>query len=147
LEDHWREVNHIKGMPTLPLECSTAGFPSLPSAQRPLWFGETMSQRLAVRHLFDLGHTDIAIIPGASFASTAVGRLAGATRALTSAGITPNPDWIIDTGFGVEHGQSAGHQVRDERNARPTAVFAANEILHSVSWPPPITTTSESAMT
>lgn len=84
---------------------------------------------LAVRHLLDLGHTDIAIIPGPSFASTAVGRLAGATRALVSAGITPNPDWIVDTGFGIEHGQVAGNQILDGKNARPTAVFAANDNL------------------
>lgn len=35
---------------------------------------------LATRHLIDLGHTDIAVLSGPLFASTAVGRLAGRER-------------------------------------------------------------------
>jgi LacI family transcriptional regulator len=83
---------------------------------------------LAVRHLLDLGHTDIAVIPGPLFTSTATGRLAGAKRALTDAGIITNPDWIIETGFGIEHGNDAGETLL-RTSARPTAVFAANDNL------------------
>jgi LacI family transcriptional regulator len=83
---------------------------------------------LAVRHLLDLGHTDIAIIPGPLFTSTAAGRLAGATRALADAGITPRPDWIIDTGFGIEDGKHAGDKLLDSAT-RPTAIFAGNDNL------------------
>jgi LacI family transcriptional regulator len=83
---------------------------------------------LAVRHLLDLGHTDIAILPGPLFASTAVGRLAGATRALADAGITPNPNWVIETGFGIEDGKATGEKLLG-RADRPSAVFAANDNL------------------
>jgi LacI family transcriptional regulator len=83
---------------------------------------------LATRHLLDLGHTDIAVIPGPLFSSTATGRLAGATKALTDAGHTPHPDWIIETGFGIEDGVDAGHRLLDSPT-RPTAVFAANDNL------------------
>jgi LacI family transcriptional regulator len=83
---------------------------------------------LAVRHLLDLGHTDIAVIPGPLFTSTAVGRLAGATRALADAGLTPNPQWIIETGFGIEDGKAAGDKVLGCAD-RPSAVFAGNDNL------------------
>ena len=83
---------------------------------------------LATRHLLDLGHTDIAVMPGPLFSSTATGRLAGATKALTDAGHTPNQDWIIETGFGIEDGVDAGHRLLDSPT-RPTAVFAANDNL------------------
>jgi LacI family transcriptional regulator len=83
---------------------------------------------LATRHLLDLGHTDIAIIPGPLFSSTAAGRLAGATKALTDAGHTPHQDWIIETGFGIEDGMDAGQRLLNSPT-RPTAVFAANDNL------------------
>jgi len=83
---------------------------------------------LAVRHLIDLGHTDIAVLTGPLFTSSAVGRLAGARKAFDEAGLTPNPHWIIETGYGIEAGASAGHALLDAQG-RPTAVFAANDNL------------------
>jgi len=41
---------------------------------------------LAVRHLVDLGHRDIAVVTGPSFTSTGIARLAGARRALGRSG-------------------------------------------------------------
>ncbi|BAH50634.1 LacI family DNA-binding transcriptional regulator [Rhodococcus opacus] len=83
---------------------------------------------LATRHLIDLGHTDIAVLSGPLFTSTATGRLAGATKALDEAGITINPDWIIESGFGIESGEEAGRRLFAS-STRPTAVFAANDNL------------------
>ncbi|MFI8565571.1 LacI family DNA-binding transcriptional regulator [Rhodococcus sp. NPDC078407] len=83
---------------------------------------------LAVRHLIDLGHTDIAVLTGPLFTSSAVGRLAGARKAFDEAGLTPNPGWTIETGYGIEAGASAGHDLLGA-TARPTAVFAANDNL------------------
>ena len=83
---------------------------------------------LATRHLIDLGHTDIAVLPGPLFTSTAAGRLDGSVRALRDAGLTPNPDWIVETGFDIESGMDAGQRLFDSPR-RPTAVFAANDNL------------------
>jgi LacI family transcriptional regulator len=83
---------------------------------------------LALRHLLDLGHSAIAIIPGPLFTSTAAGRLAGAQQALSDAGIEINPEWIVETGFGVHDGKEVADRILDNAE-RPTAVFAANDNL------------------
>ncbi|MDN4644237.1 LacI family DNA-binding transcriptional regulator [Arthrobacter sp. PsM3] len=83
---------------------------------------------LAVRHLIDLGHRDIAVVTGPSFTSSAVGRLAGARRALDEAGITPPEEWLLASGYGIENGFSAGESLLGKSTGkRPTAVFAAND--------------------
>jgi LacI family transcriptional regulator len=81
---------------------------------------------LAVRHLIDLGHRDIAVVTGPSFTSSAVGRLAGARRAFAEAGFTPPEEWMLAAGYSIENGNSAGEPILREQAAdRPTAVLAA----------------------
>ncbi|HEY8700106.1 MAG TPA: LacI family DNA-binding transcriptional regulator [Arthrobacter sp.] len=83
---------------------------------------------LAVRHLIDLGHRDIAVVTGPSFTSSGVGRLAGARRALDEAGITSPEQWLLAAGYGIENGFTAGESLLGENaGQRPTAVFAAND--------------------
>ncbi|MET1034189.1 MAG: LacI family DNA-binding transcriptional regulator [Arthrobacter sp.] len=83
---------------------------------------------LAVRHLIDLGHRDIAVVTGPSFTSSAVARLAGGRRALDEAHIDTPEDWILSPGYGIEHGFAAGDALFGEAvRRRPTAVFAAND--------------------
>jgi LacI family transcriptional regulator len=83
---------------------------------------------LAARHLVDLGHTAIAVLPGPLFTSTASGRLEGSSRALRDAGLTLNAEWTIESGFGIEDGLQAGQRLFAS-SPRPTAVFAANDNL------------------
>ncbi|MFF1382161.1 LacI family DNA-binding transcriptional regulator [Arthrobacter sp. NPDC058288] len=83
---------------------------------------------LAVRHLIDLGHRDIAVVTGPTFTSSAVARLAGARRALEEAGIQTPEEWLIAAGYGIENGYSAGESLLSvDRTRRPTAIFAAND--------------------
>ena len=85
---------------------------------------------LAVRHLIDLGHRDIAVVTGPSFTSTGVARLAGARRALDEAGIVPPEEWLMAAGYGIENGFSAGEALlAGNTGKRPSAVFAANDNL------------------
>ena len=85
---------------------------------------------LAVRHLLDLGHRDIAVVTGPSFTSTGVARLAGARRALDEAGIEPPDEWLLTAGYGIENGFSAGESLLGSNTGkRPTAIFAANDNL------------------
>ncbi|GAA1884664.1 LacI family DNA-binding transcriptional regulator [Paeniglutamicibacter psychrophenolicus] len=85
---------------------------------------------LAVRHLIDLGHRDIAVLTGPSFTSTGIARLAGARRALDEAAIETPAEWLVAAGYGIENGFSAGHEVLEGGiGRRPSAVFAANDNL------------------
>ncbi len=81
---------------------------------------------LAVRHLIDLGHRDIAVVTGPSFTSTGIARLAGARRALDEAAIPLHEEWIVSGGYGIENGFDAGETLLGAA-ARPTAIFAAND--------------------
>lgn len=81
---------------------------------------------LAVRHLIDLGHRDIAVVTGPSFTSTGTARLAGARRAMKEAGINPPEAWLIAAGYGIENGYTAGETLLRDGH-RPTAIFAAND--------------------
>ena len=81
---------------------------------------------LAVRHLIDLGHSDIAVVTGPTFTSTGIARLSGARRALAEAHLDAREEWIITGGYGIENGFSAGEALLGGK-ARPTAVFAAND--------------------
>jgi LacI family transcriptional regulator len=81
---------------------------------------------LAVRHLIDLGHRDIAVVTGPAFTSTGTARLAGARKAMEEAGITPPDQWLIAAGYGIENGYTAGATLLGAGH-RPTAIFAAND--------------------
>lgn len=81
---------------------------------------------LAVRHLIDLGHRDIAVVTGPWFTSSSRDRLAGATRALNEASLSLNESRKISGGYGVDDGIVAGKELL-ARTDRPTAIFAAND--------------------
>lgn len=86
---------------------------------------------LATEHLLGLGHTDIAHI-GASpefdldFHIPTRRRL-GFEKALTDAGITPNPAFSEPADFTVDGGYRACKQLLGRPGPRPTAVFAASD--------------------
>jgi LacI family transcriptional regulator len=83
---------------------------------------------LAVRHLIDLGHREIAVVTGPNFTSTGTSRLAGARKALDEAGVKPREEWLIAAGYGIENGFTAGETLlAGTPQARPTAIFAAND--------------------
>ncbi|MBN9177452.1 MAG: LacI family DNA-binding transcriptional regulator [Microbacterium sp.] len=83
---------------------------------------------LAVRHLVDLGHRDIAVVTGPWFTSSGRDRRAGAQRALAEADIGLPDERVIATGYGVEAGIAAGERLLSSPD-RPTAIFAANDNL------------------
>ncbi len=84
---------------------------------------------LAVRHLIDLGHRDVAVVTGPSFTSTGTARLAGARRALKEAAIETPEEWLLAAGYGIENGFAAGEVLLGQDRRRPTAIFAANDNL------------------
>ena len=87
---------------------------------------DEMGGYLAVRHLVDLGHRDIAVVTGPDFTSSARARLAGALRATTEAGWELPPHRVLSGGYGVDDGVVAGETLF-RHGGVPTAVFAAND--------------------
>lgn len=83
----------------------------------------------AGRHLVDLGHREVAVVTGPWFTSSARARLAGARRAFAEAGVEVPEHRVISTGYGIESGNAAGARLLADAQARPTAVFAANDNL------------------
>ena len=83
---------------------------------------------LATRHLIDLGHTEIAVMPGPDFASTSQRRLAGFGRAMADEGLAAPADRIRHCGFGFQEGRRTASEIL---SASPgtTAIFAANDQL------------------
>ncbi|MBH0023063.1 LacI family DNA-binding transcriptional regulator [Salinibacterium sp. SWN248] len=81
---------------------------------------------LATRHLIDLGHTNIAIVQGIS-SECANARLAGYHSALQSAGIAPNPEYLVNGGFQYAKGREAAQQLLSLPTP-PTAIFATNDL-------------------
>jgi LacI family transcriptional regulator len=80
----------------------------------------------AVTHLIEAGHARIGILTGDLEVSTASQRLAGYQRALREHGI-PIRDALIKSGS--FHRDHAIEDATDLIRARPTAIFAANNIL------------------
>ncbi|ANE74691.1 LacI family DNA-binding transcriptional regulator [Dickeya solani] len=83
---------------------------------------------LATRHLIDLGHRDIGLIAGPNFTSGARDRRLGFQRAMQEAGLSIRPEWIKESGFGIESGEAKGLELLTPAH-RPSAIFAINDDL------------------
>jgi LacI family transcriptional regulator len=79
----------------------------------------------ATNHLIDLGHTRIAMINGPLDQTFAIHRERGFRRAMTSRGLTPDPQLIGGGRFTDENGFRLA-QAFLERSPRPTAVLAGS---------------------
>ena len=84
--------------------------------------------REAVRHLIDLGHTDLGMISGPAGMATASQRLAGFRAACADAGLDVRPECVREGFLGVDGGHRAMLEVLD-LSRRPSAVFSFNNVL------------------
>ncbi|MBB2957164.1 LacI family DNA-binding transcriptional regulator [Pseudoclavibacter helvolus] len=90
---------------------------------------EEMGGYAATRQLVDAGHTKIAMIniqPEVSDLPAGIGRRAGFRRALTEAGLSARPDWLLSGTGIVEDGLRLTAQLMDGED-RPTAIFCGND--------------------
>jgi LacI family transcriptional regulator len=81
-----------------------------------------------VRLLIELGHRQVAILSGPLGVSTAEDRLAGYRRSMREAGFGDEAQIIIYGSFNQASGSEMMRQMLD-RKPRPTAVFAANNLI------------------
>lgn len=81
---------------------------------------------MATEHLLGLGHRRIAHLAGPSISLTAADRLKGYQRALQAAGVSPDPRFVIESGF-TPSGTAEAIRTLFQLDPRPTAVVAAND--------------------
>lgn len=82
--------------------------------------------RLVGEHLLDIGRTNVGILAGSTYASTAQDRTRGVIDKLSEAGIRVPPEQIIYRGFDAIDGRLAT-EVLLSRNRSLNAVFATND--------------------
>jgi len=83
---------------------------------------------LATRHLIDLGHTNIGLLAGPSFASSSRDRRAGYRRAMAEAGLPLQDSHIRYSEYTIEAGETTGNALLDGA-PELTAIFAVNDNL------------------
>jgi DNA-binding LacI/PurR family transcriptional regulator len=83
----------------------------------------TLGARLAVRHLLDLGHTDIAHVRGPKASLEATARMRAWRQTVRGAGYVPGA--VIAGDWTAESGYAAGRRFLDTR--LPHAIFAGND--------------------
>lgn len=81
----------------------------------------------ATAHLLDLGHRRIGFITGHPEHAAAPQRQRGYERALRSAGIPVQPQFIARGEFSFESGRAAARHLLARRRGRPTAILASND--------------------
>lgn len=95
---------------------------------------EQQAARAMVEHLLDLGHRRIAHVTGLAGHGASRWREAGYREAIEAAGLSIDPDLIVQGGFTFTTGFEAGRKLLT-LNPRPTAVFAANDDMAAgVIW-------------
>lgn len=84
--------------------------------------------RLAIRHLYDLGHREIGHVTGPAGNVLTHERKTAALDELKTLGIAPAEEWVIDGTFSLEAGAMAARTwlALDDR---PTAMFCASDSI------------------
>ena len=107
------------GAPFVALDTNAA--PAVPNVIVDQQYGT----RLAIEHLLDLGHQQIAFVSGPPLWSASKERRKGWEKALKHAGLKPGPciegDWSAESGF------AAAVKLLDRRPRDFTAIVAAND--------------------
>jgi LacI family transcriptional regulator len=84
--------------------------------------------RMAIEHLYGLGHRSIAIVTGSLDTSTAVERTQGAREALVEHGLPVRPELIRECGYSKQDAYRMTRELLALRSP-PTAIFAENDYM------------------
>jgi LacI family transcriptional regulator len=82
--------------------------------------------KLAVQHLVELGHRDIAHVHGSLRLADAQIRLQTFQEAMREHGCRVRPEWLVDGDYTRDAGYRATQRILANR-VKPTAIFAAND--------------------
>ena len=83
---------------------------------------------LATQHLIENGHKQIGIIAGELSKTTAKTRYEGFVHAMQEAGLTINPNWVMEGFFEPEDGYECMNKIL-RQDTLPTAVFCCNDVM------------------
>ncbi|AIC94391.1 LacI family DNA-binding transcriptional regulator [Shouchella lehensis] len=89
---------------------------------------DSYGAKLAVQHLIELGHTDIAHISGPLYTGTGLNRLQGYRAALNEHNIPFRPSFMVETPYSLRGGYDAMKQIL-QAPIKPTALFASNILV------------------
>ncbi len=89
-------------------------------------FNQTQLARLAVSHLIDKGHQNIGCITSPLDGETGQLRYKAYQDQLTTAGVVPNSDWVVEGNNTLEGGYQATVELLDS-GQKLTAIFACND--------------------
>lgn len=108
--------------------CVIAGSPDrkIPFSSVAVDFSQ--ATKVAMEHLFSLGHSKIAFLHGAPAYLNIGSRLNVFKEALGKHKIVVPPKWIVHCGFRLQDGYEAA-QLLLKQKERPTAIFALNDLL------------------
>lgn len=84
--------------------------------------------RLAIRHLYELGHRKIAHVTGPDGNVLTTARREGMVSERARLGLPSKPDWIIRGDFSLKSGHQAADRILAMED-RPTAVFCSADIV------------------
>jgi LacI family transcriptional regulator, galactose operon repressor len=98
------------------------------SSQNCVGPGDRQGARLATQHLVDLGHRRIGYVNGMEDWIEAQNRLAGYSDVLTECGLPVDEALIRHGNWSLESGYEAAQELLALAD-RPTAIFAANDIM------------------
>lgn len=110
----------------MPVVIVTSGLSAAPE-QNVVGIDQDLGARLAVQHLLEEGHREIAHIAGPEDWYDARGRVRGWKQALTECGVAARPQ-ITSRGWTAEDGHQAA-QALLKSGAVPHGIFAANDYL------------------
>ena len=83
---------------------------------------------MAVRHLIDMGHTEIGCVTGPMERRSASERLQGLRTAMDEAGLPVREEWIVEGDYDCPGGIRALRRLM-QLPVRPTALFVCNDMM------------------
>ncbi len=114
------EENGVNGR--IVFACEWKHSVSLPSVRSD----NVQGARLAVQHLYELGHRKIAHVTGPQDNVLTHARREGMLAERTRLGLPAREEWIIRGDFSLESGRAAAERIL-EMDEKPTAVFCASD--------------------